>query len=298
MFSNLKLFFAFCKIFGLIPVKNIFQEQSSQLKITFLSCETLVFFSFKWLMYFAFLIRFLSSDFFFLTILLSSVALLYDIGQLLHFQKLFNCLVILEKFENLHIIQIEKSKRCQLKWLGFIFLATFLNFLMRLASSESISFEEIIWQIISVFVTFPMVSIPVTFIVLCSILTESLRSLDVTCKQFYETMINSNIFSLHSQTSNLYTMEFLRLAHSMLCDSVLEFIRFFDFPTFFYLLVFFLEIFYTCFLILFKHQKFLVQHLVKFVFNSLMIFCITTKMDFLHNSVSPIHFVAFNFYFQ
>lgn len=287
MFSNLKLLFAFCKIFGLIPVKNIFQERSFQMKITLCSCETLILLSFKWLIYFAFFIKFLNSDFFPFTIPLSFIALFYDVGQLLHFQKLFSCLILLQKFENLGIIQIEKSRRYQLKWLGFIFVATLLNFFMRLVCSGSNSSDEISWHIVSIFVTFPTVSIPVSFTVFCIILTRSFQSLDVTCEQFYDTMTNSNIFSLHSQNSILSKMEFLRLAHSILCDSILEFRRFFDFPMFFYLLVFLLEVFYSCFLIMFKHEIFHFYHSLKFIFNFSMILCVTTKMDLLHTSVSP-----------
>lgn len=291
MISNLKLFFKFCKIFGLIPVKNISLELPFQLKVTLINFETLVFLSLKWLIYLTFFAKFLSSDSTFLTVLLSSVTLIYDISLLLHLKRFFSCLAALEKFENLHIIRFESSKRTQIKWLGFILLATFLNFLVRSVSSDSIGFEEIVSQIIFVFVTFPTVSIPVTFIAMCTLLTQFFRSLDETCKQFYETLMNSNIFCLHSEDINLNKMESLRLAHSMLCESVLEFIRFFDFPVIIYLFVFFLEIFYFCFLIMFEHQKFHVLHLLKFIFNSLMILGITTKMDFLHYSVSQYIFV-------
>lgn len=299
MFQSLKLFFIFCKIFGLIPIKNICQDDYTRWKITIRSFETYFFLILKLFILFFFVLYLVEDEYKKFHYCLLFVVPVYDLLQLTNIHKILEFFLIARKFEDLRPTFSATTQQSQCFWLFLLIGVVLYNIVIRLIFMKTIILKEVLMRILLVVIMFPGISIPMSFIAICSEFTKKFRILNETCKRTCDSTVVRKIMYCREwkmRKSNLEIGE-IRMIHSSLCRASNLFFQLFDFPIALYLFIVVSKTLFKCYLAIVLNEELYDHYLLEYIYDCFLIYFITAKTEYLHDSVIK-YFFNFNKFFR
>lgn len=287
MYRDLQLFLICCKVLGFIPLQNIFSSDCIRWRIRTYNFQTLFYAALKFCVSVVYILNFSKRTALIPYYALYLSCVICDALYLMGLQKLVKCVVLVQKFENLRIASVTPNKAKYI-WSGWIVFITLHSFCMRYLVRDTSGWVLITQCLLFILIVFPLLALPICFIMVCTELARRFYALRQTCAFVgsVTAMHGQHVFTFSAPNSYVRTMESVRTAYALLCQSAKEFLYAYDLPIAFYFLMVLMDAFYCCYLIIVLNDTLNFHHIVRFVYHCSMIYIVTERMDYLKESVS------------
>lgn len=285
MYRDFKLFFICCKLLNFIPLQFVFSDDYALWGIRIYSFQTLLYVLFKSylsLLYFLNIRR--------KTALIPYYSLYFcvqslDLSFLIGVHKFMKCILLVENFETLRLVHLTDSK-AKYFWSIWLVYITLHSVTVRVLVLGSFEWKAIFYCTLYVFSVFPLLVVPIFFMMVCTELARRFDSLRETCDFVGYVINNQQVFNFSTQNVSEKTIESVRMAYAILSQSVTQFLNDYTLAVTFYLLLILGDSFYCWYIAIVLSESLTWHQQVRFLYNCSMIYFMAERMDNLKKSVS------------
>ncbi len=292
MFYELKLFLIVLKVIGFYPIKNVFSDDGSRLKIEILTSEMLIVIFLKCLMYLIFADGISKTHFYFIAQAIV-ISVTFEIQVLfVLLPKAVDCIRKVENFDRgkLICISFTKSGKRRYFWLISILLELFLIVFLGLMTYSMDPAVQSLFDFRSALlmpwvITSPTIFVTRIYVAVCHELRGKFQILNKIYAEVCDLMNENEILLFCDPKLISKRIESIRLTYSRLSDAAHPFIQGSNLPVALYLVVLFLECAVHLYAILILDHTTTGFHIYRISHWCWVIFTVSYESDRLKNEV-------------